>query len=278
MPSSTTKRQTRSSQRNNKEVDAALGLTSLSSPSASTENSDDDVPKKKKKTENEKKASDNNDNVKEEAKEDTSPAAKTTDGDAVKETKTEPEDSTEDNNNIKPSSSADSAAPTNNNATADSMQNNMMGGLPVPYGASGYPPAGGFDPAMMHAAMDTQNAAGNSSNGDGISPSAAGAYNNTQTSSLTRTTTTKNFPETLFAVISDKESDDIISWLPHGKGFIIHDKNLFGTMILPRYFDGAKFTSFTRRLKRWAFVRVPRGPELGEYIVLYMNIQKNMVD
>ena len=270
MPSSTTKRQTRSSQRNNKEVDAALGLTSLSSPSASTENSDDDVPKKKKKTENEKKASDNNDNVKEdEAKEDTSPAVKTTDGDAVKETKTEPEDSTEDNNNIKPSSSADSAAPTNNND--NSMQNNMMGG-PVPYGASGYPP-GGFDPAMMHA----QNAAGN--NGDGFSPSAAGAYNNTQKSSLTRTTNTKNFPETLFAVISDKENDHIISWLPHGKDFIIHDKNLFGTMILPRYFDGAKFTSFTRRLKRWAFVRVPRGPELGEYIVLYMNIQKNnMVD
>ena len=264
--SSTTKRQTRSSRRNNKEVDAALGLTSLSSPSASTENSDDDVPKKK--TENEKKASDNTDNVKEEAKEDTSPAAKTTGGDdAVKETKTEPEDSSEDNNNIKPSSSADSAAPTNNND--NSMQNNMMGGLPVPYGASGYPPAGGFDPAMMHAAMAAQNAAGNSSNGDGISPSAAGAYNNTQTSSLTRTTTTKNFPETLFAVISDKESDDIISWLPHGKGFIIHDKNLFGTMILPRYFDGAKFTSFTRRLKRWAFVRVPRGPELGEYIVSY---------
>lgn len=271
MPSSTTKRQTRSSQRNNKEVDAALGLTSLSSPSASTENSDDDVPKKKKKTENEKKAFDNNDNVKEEAKEDTSPAVKTTDGDdAVKEeTKTEPEDSTEDNNNIKPSSSADSAAPTNNND--NSMQNNMMGG-PVPYGASGYPP-GGFDPAMMHA----QNAAGN--NGDGFSPSAAGAYNNTQKSSLTRTTNTKNFPETLFAVISDKENDHIISWLPHGKGFIIHDKNLFGTMILPRYFDGAKFTSFTRRLKRWAFVRVPRGPELGEYIILYMNIPtNNMVD
>ena len=256
--STTTKRQTRSSKRNNNEVDAALGLTSLSSPSASTENSDDDVPKKKEKK-NEKVDNNNDSNAKKEAQEDTSPGAKTTNGDAVKETKTEPKDSTtEDNNNDnKPSSSAKSAAPNNNNdntdnpsmATADGMPNNMMGGLP--YGVPGYPPGVGFDPAMMAHAMAAQNAAGYSSNGgDGLT---------------TRTTNTKNFPETLFAVISDKENDHIISWLPHGKGFIVHDKKLFESEILPRYFDGAKFTSFTRRLKRWAFVRVPRGPELGEY-------------
>lgn len=76
---------------------------------------------------------------------------------------------------------------------------------------------------------------------------------------------TKNFPETLFDVISQQEHTHIISWLAHGRGFIIHDKQRFGSMILPRYFDGAKFTSFTRRLKRWNFVRVPRGPELGAY-------------
>mmetsp|Transcript_17102 Transcript_17102/g.30192 ORF Transcript_17102/g.30192 Transcript_17102/m.30192 type:complete len:698 (-) Transcript_17102:128-2221(-) len=75
----------------------------------------------------------------------------------------------------------------------------------------------------------------------------------------------KNFPETLFDVISSEEHAHIISWLPHGEGFIIHDKQRFSSMMLPRYFDGAKFTSFTRRLKRWSFVRVPRGPELGAY-------------
>lgn len=76
---------------------------------------------------------------------------------------------------------------------------------------------------------------------------------------------TKNFPETLFDVINSDENQHIISWLPHGGGFIIHDKQRFASMILPLYFDGAKFTSFTRRLKRWSFVRVPRGPELGAY-------------
>ena len=78
-------------------------------------------------------------------------------------------------------------------------------------------------------------------------------------------TNTKNFPETLFDVLSRKEYGHIISWLPHGRGFVIHDKNRFADMILPRYFDGAKYTSFTRRLKRWNFARVSRGPELGAY-------------
>ncbi|KAL7542391.1 hypothetical protein ACHAXR_011741 [Thalassiosira sp. AJA248-18] len=76
---------------------------------------------------------------------------------------------------------------------------------------------------------------------------------------------TKNFPETLFDIISSERYAHIIAWLPHGRGFIIHDKQRFASMILPMYFDGAKFTSFTRRLKRWSFVRVPRGPELGAY-------------
>ena len=51
----------------------------------------------------------------------------------------------------------------------------------------------------------------------------------------------------------------------HGRGFVIHDRNRFTNLVLMRFFDGAKFTSFTRRLKRWRFVRIPRGPELGAY-------------
>lgn len=78
-------------------------------------------------------------------------------------------------------------------------------------------------------------------------------------------TFTKNFPELLFDIISAEENADMISWLPHGRGFSINDKQRFSDIILKRYFDGAKFTSFTRRLKRWDFVRVPRGPELGAY-------------
>jgi len=75
----------------------------------------------------------------------------------------------------------------------------------------------------------------------------------------------KNFPETLFEVVSLEEHDHIVSWLPHGRGFIIHNKEQFTNVILPLHFNGAKFNSFMRRLRRWNFVRVPQGPELGAY-------------
>eukprot|EP00804_Cyclotella_cryptica_P008423 CCRYP_003942-RA/>CCRYP_003942-RA protein AED:0.12 eAED:0.12 QI:140/1/1/1/0/0.33/3/674/468 len=75
----------------------------------------------------------------------------------------------------------------------------------------------------------------------------------------------RSFPELLYEIISDPATDDICSWLPHGKGFVIQDKNRFGKEILPVYFDGTKFTSFTRRLKRWSFTRIARGAELGAY-------------
>lgn len=71
------------------------------------------------------------------------------------------------------------------------------------------------------------------------------------------------FPVVLFDVVSCDGLSDIVSWLPHGRGFLVHDKRRFEREVLPRHFDGAKFTSFTRRLKRWNFVRVPRGKELG---------------
>jgi len=76
---------------------------------------------------------------------------------------------------------------------------------------------------------------------------------------------TKNFPETLFDIISEVDYSHIIAWLPHGRGFIIYDKERFASEILTRFFIGAKFTSFTRRLKRWNYARVPRGPEIGAY-------------
>lgn len=80
---------------------------------------------------------------------------------------------------------------------------------------------------------------------------------------------TLNFPEILYEIISDPKNSNVISWLQHGRGFVIHDKNKFASQILPHHFDGAKFTSFTRRLKRWNFERVPRGPEMGAYYNRY---------
>jgi len=76
----------------------------------------------------------------------------------------------------------------------------------------------------------------------------------------------KNFPALLHDVVSD-EKNDSIHWLSCGTRFVLSDRNKFTKTVLSQ-FGGrgqAKFTSFTRRLKRWEFKRVPSGGEMGAY-------------
>jgi len=73
------------------------------------------------------------------------------------------------------------------------------------------------------------------------------------------------FPQKLMEVLSDPEISNVITWLPHGKGFIILQKLKFSINIMPLYFKHSKFTSFTRKLNRWGFTRVSKGPEMGAY-------------
>lgn len=77
------------------------------------------------------------------------------------------------------------------------------------------------------------------------------------------------FPQKLMEVLSNPEVAHIITWLPHGKGFIILQKRKFAIDVMPLYFKHSKFTSFTRKLNRWGFTRVSRGPEMGAYYHKY---------
>lgn len=66
-------------------------------------------------------------------------------------------------------------------------------------------------------------------------------------------------------ILSNPHFSDIITWLPHGKGFILLQKRKFADEVMPLCFKQTKFSSFTRKLNRWGFVRVTRGPEMGAY-------------
>lgn len=47
---------------------------------------------------------------------------------------------------------------------------------------------------------------------------------------------------------------------------MVFDKKAFEKEILPKYFNKqSKFASFTRKLNRWAFTRVTRGPDAGAW-------------
>lgn len=75
----------------------------------------------------------------------------------------------------------------------------------------------------------------------------------------------KIFPQRLMEILSEPTNADAITWLPHGKAFIIINRQKFANYVLPKYFRKTKYTSFTRKLNRWNFTRVTRGPELGAY-------------
>jgi len=46
-----------------------------------------------------------------------------------------------------------------------------------------------------------------------------------------------------------------VTWLPHGKGFIINDLKAFEEQILPSILPQTNYASFARKLKRWQFIR-----------------------
>jgi hypothetical protein len=66
-------------------------------------------------------------------------------------------------------------------------------------------------------------------------------------------------------LLTSHEYMDVISWIPNGAAFIIYKKKKFSTEVLPKFFKQSKFTSFTRKLNRWGFIRITRGPQTGSY-------------
>ena len=67
-------------------------------------------------------------------------------------------------------------------------------------------------------------------------------------------------------MLDDPQNAEMMAWLPHGRAFAIYRKREFASDVLPKYFQkAAKYSSFTRKLNRWGFIRVTRGPETGAY-------------
>ena len=75
----------------------------------------------------------------------------------------------------------------------------------------------------------------------------------------------RNFAQKLFDVLDSGYHSDVTKWLPGGKAFIVLNKRRFANEILPLYFKQSQYSSFTRKLRRWKFTRVSRGPYMGTY-------------
>ena len=94
------------------------------------------------------------------------------------------------------------------------------------------------------------------------------------------------FPMKLHALLADPSVHDVISWLPQGKSFVVLRPDVFAARVLPKYFspEGSnslnairpngtakktqgvhKYPSFTRKLNRWGFRQISRGPDSGAF-------------
>ncbi|KAL7532069.1 hypothetical protein ACHAXR_004409 [Thalassiosira sp. AJA248-18] len=76
------------------------------------------------------------------------------------------------------------------------------------------------------------------------------------------------FPTKLYEMLEGAESLDLsaaVSWLPHGRAFIVKDKELFIAKVLLRFFKATKMRSFQRQLNLWCFHRIHTGPDAGAW-------------
>jgi HSF-type DNA-binding len=83
------------------------------------------------------------------------------------------------------------------------------------------------------------------------------AVNSSNNNNNNKNNTKEIFPQRLMAVLGDAALVDIISWLPHGRSFVIIRPDVFTDEIMPKHFPpmdaraSSKYPSFTRKLNRW---------------------------
>ena len=73
----------------------------------------------------------------------------------------------------------------------------------------------------------------------------------------------KLFPSVLHDFVSDPETDHIITWLPHGRSFMILSRD--DDEIKSDYFRFTQVTSLIRQLNGWGFHRVGKGVDKASY-------------
>ena len=75
----------------------------------------------------------------------------------------------------------------------------------------------------------------------------------------------QKFPAKLYVILAQKEFQNIIAWLPHGRSWKILKPALFETMVMPLFFEYSNYHSFNRLVNAWSFRRISGGPDHGSY-------------
>lgn len=74
------------------------------------------------------------------------------------------------------------------------------------------------------------------------------------------------FPRRLYNMVTNPDYQHIIRFMPHGRSWVVLDKEALVTEVLPKYFNHSKFESFNRQVNGWGFKRLmKRGPDYKSY-------------
>eukprot|EP00563_Minutocellus_polymorphus_P000783 CAMPEP_0181027378 /NCGR_PEP_ID=MMETSP1070-20121207/4134_1 /TAXON_ID=265543 /ORGANISM="Minutocellus polymorphus, Strain NH13" /LENGTH=411 /DNA_ID=CAMNT_0023104619 /DNA_START=77 /DNA_END=1312 /DNA_ORIENTATION=+ len=69
----------------------------------------------------------------------------------------------------------------------------------------------------------------------------------------------------LHSILSNPAFEDIVSWLPHGRAWRVHQRRAFEEQVIPLYFRHGKYSSFMRQVNGWGFQRIYQGPDYNGY-------------
>jgi len=75
------------------------------------------------------------------------------------------------------------------------------------------------------------------------------------------------FPVKLYSILEFSERDgysSIISWLPHGRAFKVHEEKLFVEKVIPRFFFQSKMSSFQRQVRMYGFNKISYSAEVDK--------------
>ena len=83
-----------------------------------------------------------------------------------------------------------------------------------------------------------------------------------------RGNSTVPFPVKLYQMLVWTEQQDlqsVVGWQPHGRSFLVRQKQRFVRDIMPEFFQQSKMSSFQRQLNLYGFNRLTTGPDQGCY-------------
>lgn len=87
------------------------------------------------------------------------------------------------------------------------------------------------------------------------------------------------FPLKLQCILDKLEAENqtkALSWLHHGRAFLVRDVDRFVQELAPAYFSQSKYSSFQRQLHMYCFQRITAGPDKGAYY--HQNFQRGRPD